>query len=207
MAIGVAKGQLDSLIEPLNRSSAVPPAPSSAPPSARQLCTPEPSEPPHLQLASVLCELPLQPISAPVSARSFPQSLCIEAIQEVEYKQIPLQNMRPMRRKLGAPMMHTSRLPSDGICIRRPTGFGGSNMRFCCGEDLDAWYTTMLDTHAKELAVRALPIGPGPVRLDTTSSIPEFLRPRIRCFDSFFSTFFEFLTLRPWTFSFLLLAH
>ena len=50
-----------------------------------------------------------------------------------------------MRRKLGAPMMHTSRLPSDEIRIRRPSTFGGSNMRFCRGEELDAWYTTMLN--------------------------------------------------------------
>ena len=152
IATGVTKRQFESLIELLNRSSAVAPAPRSAPPSALQLCTPEPSEPPHLQPTSVLCELPLQPIPAPVSARSYPPSPCIKAIQEVEYKQLPLRNIGPMRKKLEAPMMHTSRLP-----FGRPTTFGGSNMRFSHDEDLDAWYTTMLDLHAKKLATRALP--------------------------------------------------
>ena len=30
-------------------------------------------------------------------------------------------------------------------------------MRFSCDENLDVWYTTMLNAHTKKLATRALP--------------------------------------------------
>ena len=59
-------------------------------------------------------------------------------MQEVEYKQILLRNIAPMRKKLEAPKICTSRLPSDGFCIGRPTTFGVSNMRFPRDEDLSA---------------------------------------------------------------------
>ena len=77
-------------------------------------------------------------ISTPVSARFFPQPSYVEAIQEVEYKQIPLQNLGPMRRKVGPPIMHTSRLPSDVIYIRWSITYDGGNMRFYRGGELNA---------------------------------------------------------------------
>ena len=78
-------------------------------------------------------------------------------IEEVEHKQIPLRNIGPMKKKLGASKTtRTSRLPFDEIRIKWPTTFSGSNLCFSRDEDLDAWYTTMLNTHANELAIRAL---------------------------------------------------
>ena len=160
MAHGFTKRQLESLDELFNTvvfdplqnrlilPSALPPAPPPAPPSAppSALCTPAPSE------------LPPQPIPAPVATRSYPPSPCVEAIQEVEYRQIPLRNIGPMKKKLGASKtIPTSRSPFDEIYIEWPTTFGGSNLCFSRDEDLDAWYTTMLNTHANELLVGALP--------------------------------------------------
>ena len=148
MATGFTEWQFESLKALLSNRSlpAPPPAPPSAPPSALQLCTQAPSEPPHQQL-----------IPAPVSAQHYPPSPSIETIEEVEHKQIPLRNIRPMSKKLGASKVPASRLPFDEIRIEWPTKFGGSNLCFSRDEDLDAWYTTMLNTHANELAIRALP--------------------------------------------------
>ena len=148
MATGFTEWQFESLKALLSNRSlpAPPPAPPSAPPSALQLCTQAPSEPPHQQL-----------IPAPVSAQRYPPSPSIETIEEVEHKQIPLRNIRPMSKKLGASKVPASRLPFDEIRIEWPTKFGGSNLCFSRDEDLDAWYTTMLNTHANELAIRALP--------------------------------------------------
>ena len=161
MAHGFTKRQLESLDEFFNTvvfnplqnrlilPSALPSAPpTSAPPSALQLCTSAaPSEPPHQQL-----------IPAPVATRSYPPTPSVESIQEVEHKQIPLRNIGPMKKKLGASKMPASRLPFDEICIGWPTKFGGSNMLFSRDENPDAWYTTMLNTHAKAQQTRALPI-------------------------------------------------
>ena len=147
MAIGFTEWQFESLRALLlNRSLPAPP------PSALQLYS-SPSEPPHLLPTSVPSELPLQPIPAPISALSYPPSPCVEAIEEVEHKQIPLRNIGPMKKKLGASKkVPTSRLPSVGNYIEWPTTFGESNMLFSRDEDLDAWYTTMLN-HTQKLAI------------------------------------------------------
>ena len=159
MAHGFTKRQLESLDELFNTvvfdplqnrlilPSALPPAPPSAPPAALQPCTAAPSEPPHQQL-----------IPAPVATRSYPPTPSVELIEEVEHKQIPLRNIGLMKKKLGASKtIPTSRSPFDEIYIEWPTTFGGSKLCFSRDEDLDAWYTTMLNTHANELAIRALP--------------------------------------------------
>ncbi len=121
----------------------------SAPPSA-PLLAPLPAPPAP--------QLPPQPISAPVPARSYPPSPSVETIDEVEYKQIykPLRNIRkqPMQQKHRAskmvPRIRVSKFFEK--CIGWPTKSGGINMRFSRDENPDAWYTTMLNTHAKELA-------------------------------------------------------
>ena len=121
--------------------------PTSAPPSVLQLCTSAaPSEPPHQQLIPA-------PVPAPVSAQRCPPPPSVETIEEVEH---PLRDIRPMNKKLGASKTpRISRLPFDEICIGWPTKFGGSNMLFSRDENPDAWYTTMLNTHAKAQQIRA----------------------------------------------------
>ena len=115
-------------------------------------------------------KLPPQPIPTPVPARSYPPAPSVEALDEVELKQVykpPLRNIRkqPMRQKHRAAKA-MPKTPRDaetfdaevfGNCIAWPPKFGGTNMRLSRDQYLDAWYTTMLNTHAKELATQALP--------------------------------------------------
>ena len=133
---------------------AQPSAPLSAIPSA-----PLPAQP-----------APPQPIPTPVPARSYPPAPSVEALDEVELKQVyklPLRNIRkqPMRQMLRAAVAMLKR-PRDAEnfdvdffdsenCIAWPPKFGGTNMRLSRDQHLDAWYTTMLNTHAKELATQA----------------------------------------------------
>ena len=141
---------------PIAPPSAPPPAPSELPP----LPAPQPSAPPAPKLPQ---------IPAPVPARSYPPAPSVEALEEVEYIQVkkPLRNIRkrPMRRKHRAveAMLKEFGDPDAkffvlGNCIAWPPKFGGINMRFSRDEEPDAWYTTMLNAHANELATRALPI-------------------------------------------------
>ena len=117
----------------------LPSAPTPAPPSAL-------SKPPHiLPTSAPKCELPLQPIPAPIPARSY-SAPSVETMKEVEH---PLRDIRLMKKKLGASNIPVSQLLFDEICIGWPTKFGESNMLFSRDKNPDAWYTTMLNTHAK----------------------------------------------------------
>ena len=146
---GFTKKQLDRLNELF---SSFLPAPLPAPPPSAL-----PSEPPHLQSTS----------APPIPTRSYPPSPSVETIEEVEY---PLQ-VRQMRKKHGvSKKTRTSRSPSAEIYIGWPTKFGGSNMRRSRDEDLDAWYTTMLN-HTQKLAIWATKpyrIRPSAMQADAT---------------------------------------
>ena len=172
--------KLDYLIELLTlrsqqRGIAVPSAPPSAPLSAP---TPAPAPPiaPSALLPTALPapppapKLPPQPIPTPVPARSYPPAPSVEALDEVELKQVykqPLRNIRkqPIRQKHRAaeamPKCDAENFDAEFFdfenCIAWPPKFGGTNMRLSRDQYLDAWYTTMLNTHAKELVTRALP--------------------------------------------------
>ena len=190
IGIGFTKQQWEKLNEIFSsfRSPAPPPAPPSTPLAALQPCTQAPSKPPHQQLIPA-------PIPTPVTTRSYPPTPSIETIEEVEHKQIPLRNIRPISKKLGASKtIHTSRLPFNEIRVEWPTKFGGSNLCFSRDEDLDAWYTTMLNTHANELATRALPNQ----AQRHAARRHHFLaiRYRVQILATFFD-FFDFLTFHP----------
>ena len=161
--------------------SALIPTPLSAPPLALQPCT-----------SAAPCELPLQPIPTPVPARSY-SAPSVETMKEVEH---PLRNIALMKKKLGASNIPASRLLFNEIYIGWPTKFGGSNMCFSRDEDLDAWYTTMLNTHAKKLATRALP---NPAQRHAARRHHFFAiryRPVLTISRvQILSTFFDFLTL------------
>ena len=132
--------RLDKLFDKFLARLALPP---SAPPPAPPALQPAPSELPHIQSTSA-------PNPTPVSARSAPPPPSVETIEEVEYKQIPLRNIQQMRKKHRASKKtRTGRMLSAEICIGWPTKIGGSNMLFSRDEDLDAWYTTMLNTRQK----------------------------------------------------------
>ena len=132
MATGFTKWQFETLKALLSNRS-LPALPAALP-----------SEPHYiLPTSAPPSELPLQQIPAPLFARSYPPTLSVEAIEEMEH---PLRNIGPMRKRLGASkMVPTSRLPFDEICIGWPTKLGGSNMLFSHDENPDAWYTTMLN--------------------------------------------------------------
>ena len=125
-----------------------PPAHLAQPaPAAPQPCT-QPTPP----------ELPPQPITAPVPARSYPPSPSVKTIEEVEQKQVykPLRNVKQMRQKSGAaiPRIRVAKFFED--CLGWPAKFGGINMCFSRDEEPDAWYTTMLN-HKRKLAIGAMP--------------------------------------------------
>ena len=133
------------------------PLPTAPLPSA-PLPAPQPSAPPAPKLPQ---------IPAPVPARSYPPAPSVEALEEVENIQVKklLWNIRkrPMRQKhRAAEAMPKKSCDAEffvfGNCIAWPPKFGGINMRFSRDEEPDAWYTTMLNAHANELATRALPI-------------------------------------------------
>ena len=139
--------KLNALFDQLqNRSLLAPsPAPLSAPP-------PAPSELPPLPSAD-----PPTPAHAP--------PLDNDTLKEVEYKQAH-KSLRTIRQQPIALKPRASKAlpkPRDaeffvfGNCIAWPPKSGGTNMRLSRDEHLDAWYTTMLNTHANELAIRALP--------------------------------------------------
>ena len=143
---GFTKQQLESLDKLFNQKfqeledrlfgrSAPPPAPPAPAPAP---CTPAPPDLPQLP-----------PTHAP------PPST--DTLKEVEYKQT-YKSLLPIREQ---PVLKTVPTPRDaevfGNCITWPPKFGGTNMRLSRDQHLDAWYTTMLNTHTKELATRALP--------------------------------------------------
>ncbi len=98
MGTGFTKQQWQSLCQLFGRSpsflpSSAPPAPPSAPPAALQSYSPPPELPPAPISAPpaalppcvpALSELPPQPISAPIPTPSYPPSLSVETIEEVE---------------------------------------------------------------------------------------------------------------------------
>ena len=123
-------------------------APPSAPPSAP---TPTQSELPPLPAP------PAPPATKQTPA--YPPAPSVEALEEVEYIQVykPLRNIRkqPIRQKhraakaLPKAMRKTCDAEVFGNIIAWPPKFGGTNMRLSRDQHLDAWYTTMLNTHAK----------------------------------------------------------
>ena len=121
-------------------------APSAPPPSAPQPCA---STPPELPPQPISAPTPVPaPVPAPAPARSYPPSPSVETIEEVEQKQVykPLRNVKQIRQKLdAAKKMPTSETPSFEKCFGWPPKFGGIDMRFSRDEELDAWYTTMLN--------------------------------------------------------------
>ena len=130
-----------SLPAHLAQPAAPPAAPLAAPPPAPQPC----AQPTPL-------ELPPQPITAPVPARSYPPSPSVETIEEVEQKQVykPLRNVKQMRQKFGAARkVPSSQIPSFKNCLRWLAKFGGINICFSRDEEPDAWYTTMLNYKQK----------------------------------------------------------
>ena len=134
------------------------------------LFTPLPAPPP------APLELPLLPtppalLPAPKQTPAYPPAPSVEALEEVECIQVykPLQNIRkrPIRQKYRAAKSlpkTMQKTPRDaevfevfGNIIVQPPKFSGTNIRLSRDEHLNAWYTTMLNTHANELATRALP--------------------------------------------------
>ena len=107
---------------------------------------------------------PLPAPPAPKQTPAYPPAPSVEALDEVELKQIYklLRNIRkqPMRQKHRAaeamPKCDAENFDAEFFdfenCIAWPPKFGGTNMRLSRDQYLDAWYTTMLNTHAKELA-------------------------------------------------------
>ena len=90
---------------------------------------------------------------------AYPPPPSVEALEEVECIQVykPLRNIRkqPIRQKHRAAKA-MPKTPCDaevfevfGNIIAWPPKFGGTNMRLSRDQHLDAWYTTMLNTHAK----------------------------------------------------------
>ena len=148
---GFTKQQLESLDELFNQKfkqledrlfgrSTPSPAPTSAPPSA-----PAPAPAPCTPAPPDLPQLP--PTHAP------PPST--DTLKEVEYKQT-YKSLLPICEQS---VLKTVPTPRDaevfGNCIAWPPKFGGTDMRLSRDEHLDAWYTTMLNTHHK--LIRALP--------------------------------------------------
>ena len=133
-------------------------APLPAPPPAPKLPPPTQSELPPLPT-------PLAP-PAPKQTPAHPPPLSVEALEEVEHIQVykPVRNIKkqPIRQKHRAAKA-IPKTPCDaevfevfGNIIAWPPKFGGTNVRLSRDEQPDAWYTTMLNTHANELATRAL---------------------------------------------------
>ena len=148
------------------KPSAPPPsAPLSAPPAPQPCAPPTPPE------------LTLQLISTPVPARSYPPPPSVETIEEVEHIQVykSLRNIKQMRQKLRAQKMPRSETPSFGNCIGWSPKIGGIDMRFSRDEDLDAWYTTVLN-HTQSSHQELHRIGPSAMRLDATIFIAQILR-------------------------------
>ena len=156
MGTSFSKKQWDSLKELINqcwypqqKQVSAPPQRSPAPPSIPPSAPPPASPPAQKPCAPASPELPPQPISSPVSARSYPPSLSVEDEEEVEEKQvykIPLRNVKQMRQKFGAKKVSSSRVSEFfETCVAWPAKFGGIDMRFSRDEELDAWYTTMLN--------------------------------------------------------------
>ena len=124
-----------------------------------------PSAQPTAPLPSAQPSAPLPAPPAPKQTPAYPPAPSVEALDEVELKQVykqPLRNIRkqPMRQQHRAAEA-MPKTPRDaetfdaevfGNCIAWPPKFGGTNMRLSRDQHLDAWYTTMLNTHAKELA-------------------------------------------------------
>ena len=130
-----------------DKAFAAPKAPLPTPP-------PAPSELPPLPA-------PPQPKQTP----AYPPPPSVEALEEVEFIQVykPLWNIRkqPMRQKhRAAEAMPKTAGDANvfevfGNCIPWPPKFGGTNIRLSRDEQPDAWYTTMLNTHAKAQQIRA----------------------------------------------------
>ena len=145
---------LEGLQEKLSLYTTKPITPPAPPPSA-------PPPAPKLPL------LPAPP-PAPKQTPAYPPPPSVEALEEVEYIQVykPLRNIRkqPMRQKHRAAKA-MPKTPCDAEVfevfrniIAWPPKFGGTNMRLSRDEHLDAWYTTILNTHANKLGTQALPI-------------------------------------------------
>ena len=118
---------------------------------------PLPTAPPAPQLPP----LPAPPAPPPKQTPTYPPAPSVEALEEVECIQVykPLRNIRkqPMRQKHRAAEAMPKKSCDDeffvfGNIIAWPPKFGGTNMRLSRDQHLDAWYTTMLNTHANELA-------------------------------------------------------
>ena len=107
---------------------------------------PKPSAPPASKLP------PLRQTPA------YPPPPSVKALEEVECIQVykPLRNIRkqPIRQKHRAAEAMPKKSCDDevfvfGNIIAWPPKFGGTNMRLSRDQHLDAWYTTMLNTHGK----------------------------------------------------------
>ena len=154
MGTGFTKKQYHSIQELFDsfcRQQQRSPVPPSPPPSAPQ-AQPIASPPAHKPCTQAPPELPPQPptrVPAPVPTRSYPPSPSVETVQEVELKQvykIPLRDIRQMRMKHGASKKTSrSQLLFFEKCVAWPAKLGGIDMRFSRDENLDAWYTTMLN--------------------------------------------------------------
>ena len=90
---------------------------------------------------------PLPPTNPPTPTYTAPP-LDKDSLKEVEYKQA-YKSLRIVKQ----PIPKTAPKPHDaevfGNIIAWPPKFGGTNMRLSRDEHLDAWYTTMLNTHGK----------------------------------------------------------
>ena len=135
--------------------------PAAPKPSAPPLPAPLPAP----LAATLATKLPPQPLSSPIPARSYPPPPSVETIEEVEHKQVykPLRNIKQMRQKHAIRQKHMMRQKHNALkkvpiskthffekFIRWPPRFSGIYMSFSRNEELDAWYTTMLN-HSQKL--------------------------------------------------------
>ena len=98
---------------------------------------------------------PLPPTNPPTPACAPPPS--IDTLKEVEYKQADKSLRHSGKQSIIQKPRASKALPESrdtelfvfGNIIAWPPKFGGTNMRLSRDEHLDAWYTTMLNTHGK----------------------------------------------------------
>ena len=112
----------------------------------------------------------LKPSAPPIPKQTptYPPTPSVEALEEVEHIQVykPIQNIKkqPIRQKHRAAKA-IPKTPYNAKVfevfrniIAWPPKFDGTNMRLSRDQYLDAWYTTILNTHRKAQQIEALPI-------------------------------------------------